>query len=636
MAVKNLKFKTETQKILHLVTHSLYSNRDIFLRELISNASDAIDKARFESLTNADILEGNSEWKIKIIPDKENNTITISDNGIGMNEDEVIENVGTIAKSGTQGFLELAQQAEELKDHPELIGQFGVGFYSSFMAADKVTLISRRAGDKNAAVKWDASGEEEYLLETVTKESRGTDVILHLNEDSKDYLEEYKIREIVTKYSDFIEFPITMDVERTEYPKEEDGKVKEGEEPIKKIEEETLNSKKAIWLRSKDEISSEEYEEFYKHISHDFSKPLTHMHYKVEGTTEFTSLLYLPEKQPFNMLAGDIPKNNIHLYVKRVFITKNDEALLPQYLRFVSGVVDSSDLPLNVSRESLQENRVMMTIKKNLVNKVLNTLTELKDNEFSKYKDFFVEIGGIIKEGVYSDYGNREKLLSLLLFQSSKTEDKQYISLDDYIKNMPEDQKEIFYITGETRAEVEKASHIEAFKEKNYEVLFLVDSIDEIVIQHVTEYKDKKLQSILKGDIDLGKKEEIKKKEEEYKTFIDFVKGALEERVKEVRLSDRLISSACCLVSDDHDMSVHMEKIMRAYNKDAPKSKRILEINPNHKVIEKMQSLYNQNKEDLQLKDFAELLYDQALITEGSKIPDPDKFSQRLYDLMMK
>ncbi len=637
MPAQSLQFKTETKKVLHLVTHSLYSNKDIFLRELISNASDAIDKIRFESLTNADLLENNSDWKIKIICDKEKNTLTISDNGIGMSQDEIIEHLGTIAKSGSQAYLEQLKK-DDLKDNPELIGQFGVGFYSAFMAADKVTVITRKAGDKNSAIQWECSGEEEYTIDGTTKESRGTDVILHLNEESKEYLDEWKIREIVKKYSDYIEFPIAMDIERSETERDKDGKPVEGAEPVKTITEETLNSKKAIWLRSKDEIKDEEYEEFYKHLSHDFSKPLTHQHYKVEGTTEFTALIYLPLQRPFDLFMKDHPKNNIHLYVKRVFIMKNSEVLLPEYMRFVTGVVDSSDLPLNVSREILQENRILKTIRKNLISKVLSTLKDIKQKEYDKYKEFYDSFGVLVKEGVYSDYENKESLLGLLIFQSTSSTGGEYTDLDKYIDNMKEDQKEIYYITGESKDDVEKASHLEIFREKNIEVLYFTEPIDEIMMQSVQEYKGKKFKSILKGDIDLEKKDEKEKKqvEEKYKSLNDFIQKTLDEHIKEVRISDRLVKSACCLIGDEFDMSAHLEKIMKTYNKDIPKSKRILEINPKHPIIDRMQNLLSNNSDENKLKDYVELLYNQALITEGSKIHDPVRFNELISNLMLK
>lgn len=631
-----MAFKAETKKVLHLVTHSLYSNKDIFLRELISNASDAIDKVRFESLTNADVLENNSDWKIKITPNKENNTLTISDNGIGMSEAEVIENIGTIARSGTQAFAEILKQQENIKDNPELIGQFGVGFYSAFMVADKVTLITRKAGDSNA-IKWECDGEDEYTIGSVTKDSRGTDVILHMNEENKDYLEEWKIKEIVSKYSDYIEFPVSMDVERTEQPRDEEGNIKEGEEPIKTIEEETLNTKKAIWLRDKSEITEDEYHEFYKHISHDYSEPLKYLHYKVEGTTEFSALIFIPKARPMNMMFKEQAKNNVHLYVKRVFIMKESDAILPDWLRFISGVVDSGDLPLNISRETLQEHRVLQIIKKNLVSKLINTFKELRDKEFSTYKEFYEHFGVMIKEGVYTDFEKKEDLLSLLIFNSLKNPDEM-ITIDKYIEAMPEDQEEIYFISGESKAEVERASHLEIFKEKGYDVLYFVEAVDEIMMQSVFEYKGKKFKNILKGDINLGEKDEKESEElkEKFKSLNDFIKGSLDEYIKEVKVSDRLTSSACCLVGDEHDLSAHMEKLMKAYNKDMPKSKRILEINPKHPILVKMQTMFEDNKENPVLKDFSSILYDQALIAEGSKIPDPVQFNEKISDLMLK
>ncbi|MDH4128321.1 MAG: molecular chaperone HtpG [Spirochaetota bacterium] len=641
MTATKRKFKAETKKILHLVTHSLYSNKDIFLRELISNASDAIDKIRFESLTNKEILENNSDWKIKIIADKEKNTLTISDNGIGMNKDEVIENLGTIAKSGTEAFVKLAQQGE-LKNHPELIGQFGVGFYSALMVADKVTVITRRAGDKNDAVKWECTGEEEFTIDTVAKEARGTDIILHLTEDYKDYLEDYKIRDIVKRYSDYIEFPVTMDVEREEVPKSDklvdmDGKPIEGAKPVKVIVEETLNTKKAIWLRDKNEVTEDEYKEFFKHISNDFTEPLVHVHYKIEGATEFTALIYIPSMRPFNLFTKDQPKNNVHLYVKRVFILKNSEAILPEYFRFISGVVDSSDLPLNISREVLQEHHILRAIRKNLVKKVISTLKDLKDKEYDKYKGFYDQFSSMLKEGIISDYENRESLLDLLLYRSNKTTGNEYISLDRYIQNMPSEQKDIYYITGDSYKDVENASHLEVFKEKGYAVLFFVEPIDEIMATNAIVYKDKHFKSVMKGDLDIGEKDKakIKEKSEEYKSLTDFMQKSLDEHVKEVRLTERLVNSASCIVGDEFDMSIHLEKVMKAYNKDLPPTKRILEINPKHPVVEKIKTLFEKDNNDPKVRDYAELLYDQALIAEGSKVSDPNKFNQRLYDLIL-
>ena len=641
MAVAKRKFKAETKKVLHLVTHSLYSNRDIFLRELISNASDAIDKVRFESLTNKDILENNSDWKIKIYSDKENNTLTISDNGIGMNKEEVVENLGTIAKSGTEAFVNLAQQGE-LKDHPELIGQFGVGFYSAMMVADKVSVITRRAGDKNDAIKWECTGEDEYTIDTVTKESRGTDIILHLSDNYKDYLEDYKIRDIVRKYSDYIEFPIVMDVEREETPEpgkllDKDGNETKDVEPVKVIVEDTLNTKKAIWLRDKKEVTEDEYKEFFKHISNDFTDPLVHVHYKIEGATEFVALIYIPSMRPFNLFTKDQPKNNIHLYVKRVFILKNSEAILPEYFRFISGVVDSSDLPLNISREVLQEHHILRAIRKNLVKKVISTLKDLKEKEYDKYKGFYEQFSSMLKEGIISDFENRESLLELLLFRSNKTTDSEYISLDKYIENMPNEQKDVFYITGDSYNDIENASHLEIFKEKGFEVLFFVEPIDEIMASNAITYKEKQFKSVLKGDLDIGEKDEAKSKEssEKYKPLTDYMQKSLEEYVKEVRLSDRLINSASCLVGDEFDMSIHLEKVMKAYNKDLPKTKRILEINSDHAVVEKLKTLFDADNNDPKVKDYIELLYDQALIAEGSKVSDPNRFNQRVYDLIL-
>ncbi len=441
------KFETEVQQLLDLVIHSLYSNRDIFLRELISNASDAIDKVRFESHSSEAVLEGNADWKIKIIPDKAAGTITISDNGIGMSILEVEENIGTIARSGTRSFME-SLKGKTLQEHPEMIGQFGVGFYSSFMVADQVTIITRKGGhDKNNACCWESTGDGSYTIEECEKESRGTDVILHLKEEMREYLDEWRIRSIVKKYSDYVQYPIVMDITREETPKGVDGKEIEGAGTITKTTEETLNSMKAIWTRPKGEITDEEYEEFYKHISHDFEKPLKTIHYSAEGVSEFKALLYIPSQKPFDLFHRE-HKRGVHLYVKRVFITDNCEAVLPDYLRFMKGVVDSSDLPLNVSREILQEDVQIKRIEKSLVGKILSTLAEMKEKSAEDYLKFYREFGPVLKEGVHFDHASKDKLQELVMFESTKTDPGAYVSLKEYIERMPEEQKDIYYITG--------------------------------------------------------------------------------------------------------------------------------------------------------------------------------------------
>jgi molecular chaperone HtpG len=641
MAKVTKQFQTEVQQLLDLVIHSLYSNKDIFLRELISNASDAVDKARFESHTNPAVLENNPDWKIKLIPDKDAGTLTISDNGIGMGMEEVETNIGTIAQSGTRAFLENLK-GQNVKDHPEMIGQFGVGFYASFMAADKVMLVTRRAGEKTTATRWESVGDGTYTIEECSKETRGTDVILHLKEDMREYLDEWRLRSIVKKYSDYVQYPVVMDITREELPQGIDGKPIEGAEKIKKVEEETLNSMKAIWTRPKSEITEEEYNEFYKHISHDFSNPFRTIHYAAEGTSEFKALLYIPEHKPFDVFMHDPNRKGVHLYVKRVFITDRCENLLPEYLRFVKGVVDSSDLPLNVSREILQEDVQIKRIQKNLVAKVLGTLTEMKEKTPEDYLKFYGEFGAVLKEGIHFDYANKEKLQELLLYQSSKTEPGKYVSLKEYVERMPSAQKEIYFITGTDRSAVENSPHLEICRRKDYEVLFLTDPIDEWVAQSLTEYADKKLKSVLKGELEVDTEEEKKEKEvkqeeakKQYLGLLEFIKDKLDEKVKEVRLSSRLTDSACCLVADEYGMNAHMERILKAMNQEVPESKRILELNPDHPIMQILKSLYEKDKGSGKLADYCELLYDQALLTEGSPIKDPLRFTKLISELMV-
>jgi len=634
-------FQTEVQKLLDLVIHSLYSNKDIFLRELVSNASDAIDKIRFEAHSNEALLEGNSDWKIKIIPDKTAGTLTITDNGIGMGIVEAEENIGTIARSGTKEFMEALKEAKE-SNNPELIGQFGVGFYSSFMIADRVTLTTRKAGSPSAACCWESTGDGTYTVEECEKATRGTEIVLHLKEEMKEYLDEWKIRAIIKKYSDYVQYPVVMDITRTEPARGLDGKVIEGGGDIEKTTEETLNSMKAIWTRSKSEITDEEYEEFYKHISHDFDKPFRQIHYAAEGTSEFKALLYLPAHKPFDLFSQD-KKRGVHLYVKRVFITDNCEALLPDYLRFVKGVVDSSDLPLNVSREILQEDVQIKRIQKNLVSKVISTLAEIKDKEPQEYLKFWNEFGPVLKEGLHFDYANKEKLQELVLFESSTTEAGKPTSLKDYVARMPEGQKEIYFITGTSREMTANSPHLEGFRSKGYEVLYLTDPVDEWVVQALTEYDGKKLKAVDRGDVELDsedekkvKEEKKKESEEQYKGVLEFIKENLAASVKEVRFSGRLTESACCLVADEYGLNANMERIMKAMNQTVPESKRILELNPNHPIMQVLGRMYEADKTDPKLADYCELLLDQALLTEGSAIKDPLKFTKLISELMVK
>jgi molecular chaperone HtpG len=642
MSKTTKQFQTEVQQLLDLVIHSLYSNRDIFLRELISNASDAIDKVRFESHSNEALLESNSDWKIKIVLDKDSGTLTMRDNGIGMSMAEVEENIGTIARSGTKAFMQSLKDKAASTDNPELIGQFGVGFYASFMVADRVTLYTRAAGSIEAGCCWESTGDGSYTIEECRREQRGTEIVLHLKEEFKEYLDEWRIRSIVKKYSDYIQYPVVMDITRSETPKGPDGKEIEGAGTIEKTVEETLNSMKAIWARPKSEVTEEEYTEFYKHVSHDFEAPFRTIHFAAEGTSEFKALVYLPARKPFDMFMAD-RKKGLQLYVKRVFITDKCEELIPDYLRFVKGVVDSSDLPLNVSREILQEDVQIKRIQKGLVSKILSTLGEVKEKNHDEYVTFWKEFGQVIKEGVHFDFANKEKLQELLLFESTQTEAGAFVSLKEYCGRMPEAQKEIYFITGTSREALEQSPHLEAFRAKGYEVLFMTDPVDEWVVQAMTEYDGKPLKAVDRGDISIDsdeeKQEKEKKREEAQKEFSDlisFITDRLKEKVKEVRFSNRLTDSACCLVADEYGMNANMERIMKALNQAVPESKRVLELNPEHAILKAMSGIYAENKEAPALADYADLLYDQALLTEGSPIKDPLRFTRLVSDLMVK
>ncbi len=631
MSVKNLEFKTEVKQLLDLMIHSLYSHKEIFLRELISNASDAIDRARYESLTNSDIMENEKEWKIKITADKDSGTLTLSDNGIGMSKDEIIQALGTIAHSGTKEFIS-ALQNKEVKDNPELIGQFGVGFYSSFMVSDKVTVISRKAGSKETkGIKWESSADGFFTIDEIEKEHKGTDIILYLKKDERKYLDEWEIRSIVTKYSDYIEHPVVMDIER-----EKESELKKGEK-IKVKEEETLNSKKAIWLKDRSAVSNDEYNEFYKHISHDFSDPAKTIHYKAEGTSEFSALLYIPSKAPFDIFYKDF-KIGPTLYVKRVQIMDHCEQLIPPYLRFIKGVVDSSDLPLNISRETLQTDRQVLIINKNIAKKALDTLGDMKKNEYEKYLRFYKEFGVILKEGIHFDISRKEKIADLLLFQSTQKAPDTYITLQNYIDNMKKDQKEIYYISGTSRNEMINSPYLEAFKDKGYEVLIMPDQIDNFIMNSLHEFKGKKIKSVIKGDIMLDKTEaaDKKKAKEKYDKLLHLIRDQLQNDIKDVRFSGRLKDTACCLVSDEGTLDPNMEKLMKAMGQAVPENKRILEINPSHPVFEAMNDIFEKEKSSVVLEEYIRLLYDQALLLEGSKPKDAAAFASAITKLMVK
>ncbi|NLX25279.1 MAG: molecular chaperone HtpG [Lentisphaerae bacterium] len=618
MATETMEFKTELEQLLHLITHSLYSHREVFLRELISNAADAIDKVRFEGLNNEEILEGDSDWKISIKADKEAKTLTISDNGIGMSRSEVVENLGTIAHSGTKAFLARAKEAD-LKNNPELIGQFGVGFYASFMVADDVTVVSKAHGEP--AVQWESKGTGSFTLSDADKETRGTEITLHLKEDAEEYLNNWTIKSTVKKFSDFLEHPVVL----ISTKKDEKTEV---EEEV----EEQINSQKAIWLRPKSEVTDEEYGEFYKHISHDTHHPSETIHYNAEGAIEFKALLFIPEHKPFDMMWNNDPKSHLNLYVQRVFIGNDFENLLPSYLRFVKGVVDSSDLPLNVSREILQENPMLDKIRKNLTARVLKTLAKMKESDYKEFEIFHENFGTVLKEGLQNDWENREKIADLLLFESTKKEAGEKTCFADYVENMAEGQEEILYLAGENHAAIVNSPYLEKFKAEGTEVLLMTDPIDDFVIPQLMEYKGKKLKAVNKGDLEEDK-EKLKEEQKEFKGYIGFAQKLL-DGVKEVRLTTRLKDSAAVLVGDEYSMSPHIEEMMRRMGQDVPKRESILELNPEHPVVKKVQALYKADKKDPKVKTITQLLHDQAVIASGAKLDDPVAFAARMNEML--
>ncbi len=631
------EFQTEVKQLLNIIINSLYSNREIFLRELISNASDAIDRLQFESQTNPDILGEDAEFKIKLIPDKENRTLTVSDNGIGMTREEITRNLGTIAQSGTAAFVQaLEQSKKENTISEEMIGQFGVGFYSAFIVADKITVISRSAFEDRGS-KWESAGQGEFTVEETEKPSRGTDIILHLKpaeEGEDDFTDQWTLRRVVKQHSDFVRYPIVMDVEKEEPETDEDGNPlldKDGK-PIEDktktvVREETLNSMKAIWARNKNEITEEEYKDFYSHISHDLSPPLDYLHIKLEGTTEYTALLYIPATAPFDLFHPE-RAHGVRLYSRRIFIMDNCRELLPEYLRFIRGVVDAPDLNLNISRELLQQDSLVRNIRKNLVKKILEKLEKMDEETYGK---FFDQFGAVIKEGAYGDWENRERLTGLLRYKTTRSQD-QWRSLEQYVADMQPDQEYIYYITGDTLPSIINSPHLEALKEKNYEVLLMTDPVDEFVVQTLPEYQGKQLKSAEKGDLEIEETDD--EKQAEYADLFGALKSHLEDRVKDVKPSSHLKNSLSCLSGDTYDMSAYMEKIMKATGQSIPKTKRILEINTSHPVLEKIKRVHEQNAESEALKDYSELLYDLAVIGEGGKIENPSRFNKRVADLM--
>ena len=624
---QRMEFKTELKQLLDLIIHSLYTKKEIFLRELISNSADAIDKLRFEALKAPELIEGeSSEGKIKLIPDEKAGTLTVSDNGIGMSRESIVENLGTIARSGTRQFIESLKQAN-VQDRPELIGQFGVGFYASFMVADKVTVLSRPPGAGAEGVRWESDGQGEFTVEPHDKPTRGTDVILHLRDDAKEFLTPWRLRDIVHRYSDFIAHPIVIDVE-----KEADGN--------KTTEEETLNSRQAIWLRPKSEIKPEEYNAFYKQLTRDMDDPLKTIHVAAEGTLEFRALMFLPASRGLDWMAGPEKKSGLDLYVRRVLIQHECEQLVPPYLRFVKGVVDSADLPLNVSRETIQNNPVLARIRNNVVNRVLKTLEEMKEADYDTYLKFYKEFGGHLKEGAAQDWSNRERLADLLLFESTKTEAGKYTTLAKYVEAMPAEQKEIYYLIGETRGLIENSPYLEAFKAKGQEVLLLTDPVDEFLVGSMHGYKDKHLKAVDRGQVEPDPVAEEQKKAaaEKYAGLLAALKGRLGDEVKDVRLTTRLKESAAVLVADEGAMGAHMERLLQRMGRgeEVPPSKRILELNPNHPAIEALHKLYDQNAKDERIEAYGRILYDQAVIAEGSRVKDPSAFARRVNELIAK
>ena len=618
---ETLQFETEVAQLLHLMVHSLYSNKEIFLRELISNASDACDKLRFEAISDDSLLSQDAELKIQVEYDKDAQTIKVRDNGVGMNREEIIQNIGTIAKSGTKEFLDQLTGDQSKDSH--LIGQFGVGFYSAFIVADKVSLISRRAGlEKDQAVRWESDGTGSYTIEDIERDKRGTEVILHLKKGEEELVNSWRLRSIISKYSDHVPLPIEM--------REENDKG----EPTAKWE--TVNKASALWARPKNEIKGDEYKEFYKHVSHDFTDPLTWTHNRVEGKTEYTSLLYIPSQAPFDMFEPN-PKHGVKLYVQRVFIMDDAEKLLPRYLRFIRGVIDSNDLPLNISREILQSNKIIDNIRSGSVKKILGLLENLAKNESVKYQDFWNVFGKVLKEGPGEDFANKEAIAKLLRFASTHNDnDIENVSLDDYIARMKPEQEKIYYITADNFAAAKNSPHLEIFREKGIEVLLLFDRVDEWLMSHLTEYQEKSFASVAKGELDLGKmgderdKEKYEQKEKEAKNLIKRIKKVLDEKVEDVRVSHRLTSSPACIVLSEHDMALYMQHLMRQAGHEMPVTKPVLEINPSHPLVQRME---NEEVED-RFEDWAKILFDQAILAEGGQLEDPASFVSRLNQMI--
>jgi molecular chaperone HtpG len=627
---ETLEFQTEARQILHLMTHSLYSNKEIFLRELVSNASDACDKLRFEALADDSLYDGDSELSIRVEFDEEAKTISVIDNGIGMSRQEVIDNVGRIASSGTRKFLE-AMSGDQAKD-AQMIGQFGVGFYSSFIVADKVTLETRRAGaPAEEAVRWESAGEGSFSLENVEKAERGTIVTLHLKEGETEFANQFRLKNIIKQYSDHISIPVLMNEEE----RDDKGELKKDEEGNVLTKLERVNSASALWARDKADISDDEYKEFYKHVSLDFADPLSWIHSKVEGNQSYTSLLYVPTNPPFDLFDRD-HKRGVKLYVKRIFIMDDAEHLMPNYLRFVKGVIDSDDLPLNVSREILQQNKVIDRIRGASVKKVLSMLESMQKDDKEKYATFWKSFGQVLKEGPIEDMTNKERIAKLLLFASThNNSDEQNVTLEDYISRMQEGQEKIYYIVADNYTAAKNSPHLEVFNKKGIEVLLLSDRVDEWLVSHLTELEGKKLQSVARGSLDIDEAEDKKELEEAEKTFSSVIENAtkvLGEKVKEIRLSQRLTDSPSCLVLEEHDMSAQMQQIMEAAGQYVPKSQPILELNPDHSLVKKLHDI---NDDDV-FEDYTHLLFEQAQLAAGAPLEDAAGFVKRVNKLLEK
>ncbi len=684
---ETLTFQAETRRLLDLMIHSLYSNKEIFLRELISNSSDALDRLRFEALKEDGPELGEAPLEIRIEADPDARTLTVTDNGIGMSRQEVIDNLGTIARSGTQELIETLKKAEKAEKAGQeedsilqLIGQFGVGFYSSFMGADRVEVLTRRAGEETAT-HWQSEGTGEYTVSDGERDARGTTVTLHLkpvDEEAglQDFTDEFVLKRVIKRYSDFVTYPIVLKTEHDEIEQDENGVPKQPETKKRVVQESTVNSRVPVWAKPESEVTEEEYAEFYRHISHDWNEPMAHIAQRAEGRFEYQALLFVPGQAPYDLFyVGFEP--GLQLYVKRVLIMERCEALLPRYLRFLKGVVESPDLPLNVSREMLQGDRLIHAIRKGLVKKVLDYLSELKEKDGEKYRKFWGEFGRAMKEGVTEDFDNKAKLTELLLFQSSHGDSEEAsTTLAEYASRMKEGQKEIFYLTGESREQVASSPHLEAFRDKGIEVLYLVDPVDELLTQYLTEYDGKRLKSVGKGTVDLGdekeveeRKKELEQKEEVFKGLTERLQKELDEHVKHVRLSTRLTTSPACLVGAEHDYSPQLEKLLQKGKGGGPKQRRILELNPEHPVVRKIREQLGETvaeaksgevkaegeakegkgaaakkgkakpkkaAQELPVGDYAQLLFGYALLAEGSELPDPARFNRAVADLMAR